>query len=317
MAMTGAEALDRFQQLGRQPWLAAAQRRGPGIAALLLAVLIAWQLAGLAWSLLPGREDAEISPPVAVAASPGASTATQTTSTDVAPIVAAHIFGVAREEDEPSVAAADAINTDDVAETRLPLELRGTLASDSRENALAIIADGRDEKVYSLGDTVRAGVTLHTVQREQVLLSRGGVLESLKLPRPDESTTAATPTRRARPSIRRAQTTTPTMSQVLTENAAQFTQIISPRPYYVGGEQKGYRLYPGSDRQSFAKLGLRPGDIVTSINGTPLNNPSQGARVFSELGGATSVTVTLERGGQQQTLTLDTSSLDFSNQASQ
>ena len=69
--------------------------------------------------------------------------------------------------------------------------------------------------------------------------------------------------------------------------------------------------------EAFAKLGLRPGDIVTAINGTPLNNPSQGARVFSELGNAQSISVTLERGGQQQNLTLDTSSLDFSDQATQ
>lgn len=315
MAMTGAEALDRFQQLGRQPWLSAVQRRGPGIAALLLAILVAWQLAGLAWSLLPGREDADISPPVAIVPASGSGAAPPARAVDVGPIVSAHIFGIAREEDEPSV--AEAVMQDDAPETRLPLELRGTLASDSREHALAIIADGRDEKVYRLGATVRSGVTLHAVQREQVLLSRGGVLESLKLPRPDASKGGTVPAQRARPAIRRAPTSTPTMSQVLTENAAQFTQIISPRPYYVGGQQKGYRLYPGSDRQSFAKLGLRPGDIVTAINGTPLNNPSQGARVFSELGSATSVTVTLERGGQQQTLTLDTSALDFSNQASQ
>ena len=107
------------------------------------------------------------------------------------------------------------------------------------------------------------------------------------------------------------------MSQLVTQNAAQLTQIISPRPYFVGGEQRGYRLYPGTDRQSFAKLGLRAGDIVTAINGTPLTDPSQGARVFSELGSAQSVTVTLERGGQEETLTLDTSALDFSNQATQ
>lgn len=313
MAMSGAEAMNRFQRLGQQPWLATLQRRGPGLAALALALIVAWQLAGLILSLLPGREDANIAPPVALTQA-GSGGAPSASATDVAPIVAAHLFGEARPEDDVAVSIPQ--DDPDAPETDLPLELRGTLASDSEDNALAIIADGRQERVYGLGDTIRSGVTLHAVQREQVLLNRGGALESLKLPRPEEVEGTPAPTRRARPSIRRA-AGQPSMSQVLTQNAAQFTQIISPRPYYVGGQQRGYRLYPGSDRQSFAKLGLRPGDIVTAINGTPLNNPSQGARIFSELGNAQSITVTLERGGQEQSLTLDTSSLDFSDQATQ
>ncbi|MEL6949210.1 MAG: type II secretion system protein GspC [Pseudomonadota bacterium] len=312
MAMSGADALDRFQRLGQQPWLTTMQRRGPGLAALLLAIVIAWQLAGLVVALLPARADANIAPPVALAPASSDAATTPVASTDVTSIVEAHLFGIANPE---PIVDGPIIKIDDVPETREPLTLKGTLAAGSEENALAIIADGRDERVFAIGNTVRPGLTLHSVRREQVILSRGGAFESLKLPKPEELAGIAPQANRSRTSIRRA--SGPSMTQVLTENAAQFTQIISPRPYYVGGQQRGYRLYPGSDRQSFAKLGLRPGDIVTAINGTPLNNPSQGARVFSELGNAQSISVTLERGGQQQNLTLDTSSLDFSDQATQ
>ncbi|MEO0346773.1 MAG: type II secretion system protein GspC [Pseudomonadota bacterium] len=316
MAMSGADALDRFQRLGQQPWLATLQRRGPGLAALVLAVVVAWQIAGLVVALLPARADANIAPPVALAPAAGDAAAVSEASTDVSAIVKASLFGVARAEDEtPIVNPCPPDCDDDYEETKLPLELRGTLAANTEDSALAIIKDGPKERVYSIGDTVRSGVKLYAVQREQVLLTRGGAIESLKLPKPEDVTGTVPQANRSRTSIRRA--SGPSMSQVLTENAAQFTQIISPRPYYVGGQQRGYRLYPGSDRQSFAKLGLRPGDIVTAINGTPLNNPSQGARIFSELGSAQSISVTLERGGQQQNLTLDTSSLDFSDQATQ
>lgn len=313
MAMSGADALDRFQRLGQQPWLATLQQRGPGLAALLLAIVVAWQIAGLVVALLPSRADANIAPPVALAPASSDAGTTPVASTDVTSIVAAHLFGIA----DPEPVGGDPITDvpDNVPETREPLTLKGTLAAGSEENALAIIADGRDERVFAIGDTVRSGLTLHSVQREQVILSRSGAFESLKLPKPEDLAGIAPQANRSRTSLRRA--SGPSMTQVLTENAAQFTQIISPRPYYVGGQQRGYRLYPGSDRQSFAKLGLRPGDIVTAINGTPLNNPSQGARIFSELGNAQSISVTLERGGQQQNLTLDTSSLDFSDQATQ
>ncbi len=315
MAMSGADALDRFQRLGQQPWLTTMQRRGPGLAALLLAIVIAWQLAGLVVALLPARADANIAPPVALAPASSDSGQIAAASTDVSAIIKASLFGVAEEIKKNCPPDCGPPPPVDVPETREPLTLKGTLAADSDENALAIIADGRDERVFAIGDTVRPGLTLHSVRREQVILSRSGAFESLKLPKPEELAGIAPQANRSRTSIRRA--SGPSMTQVLTENAAQFTQIISPRPYYVGGQQRGYRLYPGSDRQSFAKLGLRPGDIVTAINGTPLNNPSQGARVFSELGNAQSISVTLERGGQQQNLTLDTSSLDFSDQATQ
>ncbi|MEO0617125.1 MAG: type II secretion system protein GspC [Pseudomonadota bacterium] len=314
MAMSGADALDRFQRLGQQPWLATLQRRGPGLVALVLAIVVAWQLAGLVVAMLPGRTDANIAPPVALAPASNDSGSVAVASTDVSTIVEAHLFGVA-DPDAPSDGEIAGQVPEDVPESREPLTLKGTLAAGSDENALAIIADGRDERVFAIGDTVRSGLTLHSVHREQVILSRSGAFESLKLPKPEDLTGSVPTANRSRTSIRRA--SSPSMTQVLTENAAQFTQIISPRPYYVGGQQRGYRLYPGSDRQSFAKLGLRPGDIVTAINGTPLNNPSQGARIFSELGNAQSISVTLERGGQQQNLTLDTSSLDFSDQATQ
>lgn len=311
MAVTGATALGRIEQLRGQAWYGTLVQRAPAIVAFLLALLVAWQLARLVWTLFPGRADAPIAPPLA--STPTVSEATTGgTGVNVRPIIDAHVFGIARAEDEPQ---GDLPPTTDAPETTLPLELRGTLATDSEDNALAIIADGREEKLYKIGDTIRAGVTLRSVEREQVILNRNGIAESLKLPRPEE--TASSPTvRRAQPTIRRA-TNSPSVAQRLTENAAQLTQIISPRPYYVGGQQRGYRLYPGTDRQKFAKLGLRPGDVVTAINGTPLNNPTQGARIFSSLGDAQSVTLTLERGGQEQTMTIDTTALDFDDQDSQ
>ena len=114
-----------------------------------------------------------------------------------------------------------------------------------------------------------------------------------------------------RASATRRATTTPTVTQVLTQNASRFTEIISPRPYFVNGQQRGYRLYAGKDRKQFQQLGLRQGDIVTEINGTALTNPTEGARIFSELGDAQSVTVTIERNGVPQSLTLDVGQLDL------
>ena len=75
------------------------------------------------------------------------------------------------------------------------------------------------------------------------------------------------------------------------------------------GQLKGYRVYPGRDRRKFAALGLRPGDLVTDINGQSLTNLQDGMAVFGSLGEAAQVTVTIERNGNPMVLTLDTAQL--------
>jgi general secretion pathway protein C len=92
-------------------------------------------------------------------------------------------------------------------------------------------------------------------------------------------------------------------------NPAAFSEIVRPQPVFANGVQRGYRVYPGRNRQQFAKLGLRPGDLVTSINGTPLDDPARGIEIFKTMGASDRVTVTVERNGQPQELTLNMAQL--------
>ncbi len=91
------------------------------------------------------------------------------------------------------------------------------------------------------------------------------------------------------------------MQEVVTQNAGGIGEIIRPQPFMPNGELKGYRLYPGRNREQFAGLGLQPGDLVTEINGMTLNNPAQAMELFRSLANTTSVTVVIDRQGQPQT----------------
>ena len=62
--------------------------------------------------------------------------------------------------------------------------------------------------------------------------------------------------------------------------------------------------------------GLRPGDLITQINGMALDDPARGMEIFRGLADATSVTVTLDRNGETEMLTLDTAALQRGLQAS-
>ncbi|MEM8548904.1 MAG: type II secretion system protein N, partial [Pseudomonadota bacterium] len=241
MSALGTVSLDNMRQLAAHPVVQGINRFGPMVTTVVLVAILAWLFARLVWLLVPGAPDADIEP-IATAIPAGADAPAAAANTaNVTPIISAHLFGVSAPlaaDDEDTVASQDVI---DAPETDLPLELKGTLAGNPVEASLAIIKDNGTEKLYGVtGDRrfIRQGVTLHSVHATHVVLNRNGKLESLSLP-----TASETPAPRAAPrrtsNIRRAPTAQRSMTQVLTQNATQLTQIIQPRPYFVGGQQRG------------------------------------------------------------------------------
>ena len=52
-------------------------------------------------------------------------------------------------------------------------------------------------------------------------------------------------------------------------------------------------------------MGLRAGDLVTAINGTPLNNKDRAQEIFATLNSSTDARVTITRANRQQELVLN------------
>ena len=151
------------------------------------------------------------------------------------------------------------------------------------------------------------GAKVHEVQDDRVILNRAGILEALRLPKEFQ---AAAPTRSARPTRARPRAQgQSSLRNVIASNASKISDIIRVAPHMEQGQMVGFRINPGRNRQQFAGLGLRPGDVVTDINGTAMTDPSAGLQVFERLGESTQATVTVRRGGQDQVLVIDTSSL--------
>jgi general secretion pathway protein C len=95
------------------------------------------------------------------------------------------------------------------------------------------------------------------------------------------------------------------MRKLMTDQPGLMADIMRPQPVFADGKQRGYRVYPGRNRQAFVRLGLRPGDLVTAINGTPLDDPSHGQEIFRTLGSSSEARVTIMRNGAQQDLNLN------------
>jgi general secretion pathway protein C len=95
------------------------------------------------------------------------------------------------------------------------------------------------------------------------------------------------------------------MRKLVNDDPGVITQIMRPQPVFAGGEMKGFRVYPGANRQAFARMGLRAGDTVTAINGTPLNDKDRAQEIFGTLASSTDARVTITRNGRQQDLILN------------
>ena len=278
---------------------------------LLLVIAIGWQIAKIIWLLLPGPAAGVA---VDLPATPGSAAGAPSAYADVQAIADRHLFGVAEEPAEGDTPVVS--EEDNLADTRLTnLTLRGTVASSVPEFSVAVISDGNDdEKVYAINDPIGSGAKLHAVYADRVVLNENGVLTNLKLPR-EFAETQATSIRRSTSNIRQA---TPSGAQsiqsVLSENLTRLSDVIRPTPYFVNGQQSGYQVYPGRNRQQFAALGLRPGDLIKDIDGQSLTDPTQAMQIFQALGTSDQVTVTVERNGQPETVVLKTSQLDLGDE---
>jgi len=95
------------------------------------------------------------------------------------------------------------------------------------------------------------------------------------------------------------------MRRLVSDDPNLIGQVMRPQPVFAGGKMRGFRVYPGANRQAFARIGLRAGDLVTAINGTPLDDKDRAQEIFSTLNSSTDARVTVTRNGRQQELVLN------------
>jgi general secretion pathway protein C len=278
-----------------QEWLTRLQGNGPRLASLGLAALIAVELARIAIAFLGGGPVKSPQPEFGNIAP----RAGQHAGFDIQSVVSAHLFGIATVD--PS--AQDPANAPPSTSN---LVLAGTIATQNPKRGVAIISDGGPSKVYSVGDNV-GGASLHSVYLDHVILDRGGALETLTLPRlMGPGMHARGPTRRGGADPRTA-AAVENIRQLVQQDPNILDQVMRTVPSYdsAAGKLRGFRAYPGRNRQIFNKLGLKSGDLVTAINGTVLDDPQRSQEVFNTIQSSDHVTVDVERGGQKQQITLN------------
>ncbi|ULQ46788.1 type II secretion system protein GspC [Flagellatimonas centrodinii] len=271
-----------------------AQRVVPVGLTLLLSLLIGLQLARLFWWAVPPPDAWRPVPALAATAQGGP------TPIDVAALANAQLFGAASVEAPSDAALADA------PDTNLNLTLLGIFAGDDDADSRALIGTGNgEEQPFSIGDDVVRGATLKAIFADRVVLSRNGRNETLRLDKdaPNRAVSSSAPASTALPD-RVALPQLASVREQILQDPTQAANYLRVQPAASGGTMRGYRIYPGRDRSLFNAAGLRPGDLVTGINGTELNDATRALQMLTELSTASQVSLTIERGGNAQTVNI-------------
>ena len=270
----------------QERWRALLLKEGPRLATWVLALGLGVQGAFIVTDLASSGKRG--------AAAPAVRAPSPTHALDLAAVTNAHLFGAAPSPKQDGANAP---------QTSIPLVLTGTIAGNDPQNGLAILGQtAQTAKVYAVGDNVPGGAKLHSVYSDRVVIERDGQLESLTLPRQLNTGNAPPPSAAA---LQGDNSSIERMRRMITEQPGLLADVMRPQPVMDHGRKNGFRVYPGRDRMAFMRLGLRPGDQVTAINGTPLDDRDRGEQILHTLGSSSEAHVTVIRNGQQQDLVLN------------
>ncbi|HVN40866.1 MAG TPA: type II secretion system protein GspC [Myxococcota bacterium] len=206
----------------------------------------------------------------------------------------------------------------DLEATQLPLTLLGTAASQDPRLAWAAIQErgSKATLIVSINDTILDKATVVKIERQRVVLLEDGVHRELALEETDlapkvasaapPAAAAAGPGARRATAMARAAERRQARLQKLSDNNYQVpsedvqavmnnpADLLSQArilPKFENGQMQGLQISQIKPGSLYEQLGMQEGDMVTTINGNPINAPDQAAAAMNAFA---SGTVTVE-----------------------
>lgn len=204
--------------------------------------------------------------------------------------------------DEPIVIE---VRDENIEETKLPLRLLGTVASDDQRIATAAIENTQrsEHVVVQVHDMLDgfSDVLVVRIERARIVLQNGDRREELTL---DETTTSLaskpTPKRPRRSSRRQARSKSSKSPQERLQDLADSGGLRSPAaifsqakilPKYEDGEMVGIELTKIKPDSFYQRVGLQDGDTLMELNGIPINNPSASKELLEAFTSAPEISI--------------------------
>ncbi len=256
----------------------------PHIVTFIILFFICQQLAQLTWKIiLPVNftDNALSSADTTVPAAPSPETALPRLT----------LFGVA--EKTPSSANGD--NLEQAPVSALKLRVTGLLASTDPSRAIAIMMQGNQQVSLGIGDNTPGGeAKIVAIFPDRLIVNYRGTNEAIPLfndPPAAGKNSAVPPAGQ--------------LAQELRAQPQNILHYLNISPVMVNDKLSGYRLNAGKKPALFRQAGLKENDLAIALNGLDLRDKEQSRQALAQLPELTEITLTVERDGQKQDISLD------------
>jgi len=269
---------------------------------VILALFVAWQAGSLVWKLWLLSDD-----------SPQAQALIPLSLENKEPESLQNLlrYPLIRSASMPATGGSAAINAP---ETSLNLKLVGLMYSTDGNQARAIIETPDDgARSFAVRERVADNAEIYSIERDRVILMHAGRQEALMLdpeqnPSGNRAGTASQPVNgpgNSQAATGSSRTNPATPGAVASKTTDELMRDFSVTPVMEQGELLGFRLKALRNPERMTEWGIDPNDVITAVNGIPLNAPGRIMVLYDKLKKQREFEITLNSGGNSRTIAID------------
>lgn len=204
-------------------------------------------------------------------------------------------------------------------ESESSIGLSATMVAEPAEWSFAVIDDGEsdDDRLLREGQRV-AEFTLAAIQRERVVLAKGGAFECVALGGKKKrkkssrgksrsfSKSSSSKKARIKDGIKKTGKNQYEIDREMLNEQLDDLQSLSKGarviPHYKDGRPQGFKIVGVRPGSLYSHIGVRSGDVLKGVNGEEITSPNKALELYEQLKNSANVNVEIERRGRPVTL---------------
>jgi len=286
---------------------------------LATAGVLVWSatyVAGLVWHVL--ATDVNVSATESlVASNPSVADKRRVDTVDLQRLQSVFVL---QTQGQRAVVAADSDVEVSAEQTRLSLTLQGVVLSSVAAQSRAIIGSGEAQQGYKPGDSIAdmpGDVVLQAVYERYVLLDNNGRTETLRMDEaPSENalsgsqslsalTEVTAPAANTTPASGNAPAAPGQFAGKAFADLVRILPVVEPADSPQAGALRGLQIRHGSRQDFLSAVGLQQGDLITGVNGNPLQDAAQLPQLLQQMSDSPTVALQIVRDEQQVNVQID------------
>jgi len=194
--------------------------------------------------------------------------------------------------------------------TALEIDLVGTIVVNDASRSVAAIELKQERKIepFMIGDTILDKAVVVSIARKKVVLKNNatGNLEYVGMFNEEEE--KAGPSMASDGGIKQSGNKILIERSELNKSLANLNELLTQAravPNIENGVVKGFKIFCINPGSLFKKLGAQNGDVIKSVNGTEIKDPSTAMTLFQQLQTTNKLEFGIERNGEAKTFMVD------------